>query len=233
MLIIALMRNFIVKKIEKLLNTHIQANEVTQVIKPFNIFSDNEYNCLKNGEDIFENKSDASKADTIASSMKKTLTERMRKDPVLYEKFSVLIQDIINQFREGRISGKDYYDKVSSVREDFISGERFVPESLKGNGEACALYDILQEELSTEISGDNNKLSFISSETALSIQKLLDDIWKVDFWKDIDCVKSFEDKVEDHFLDNVNRQFDMNISFENVSRIIERVEDVLRSRRSN
>lgn len=97
-------------KIKKLLDTHIQANEVIQLNKPVNIFDDEAFMVVKEEQAIYGTtpKTTASKADTIAHATKKVLTERMDEDPAFYEKFSKLIQQAIEDFRAKRISDLDY-----------------------------------------------------------------------------------------------------------------------------
>src|SRR5690606_18520952 len=53
-------------KIKKLLDTHIQANEVIQLNPPVNIFDDQNFDAVKQGQGIHSGKSTAAKADTIA-----------------------------------------------------------------------------------------------------------------------------------------------------------------------
>jgi type I restriction enzyme R subunit len=95
-------------KIKKLLDTHIGASEVTILNEPVNIFDDESFNLVKEGQGIHSKKSTVSRADTIAHATKKIITEKMEEDPYFYEKFSKLIQQAIDDFRQLRISDLDY-----------------------------------------------------------------------------------------------------------------------------
>ena len=44
--------------------------------------------------------------------MKRTISEKMEEDPAFYQKFSDLIQRVIDEFRAARISGVEYLDRV-------------------------------------------------------------------------------------------------------------------------
>ena len=79
-------------KIKKLLDTHIQANEVTQLNEPVNIFDEKMFNMVKEDQGVYQTKTTASKADTIAHATKRSISENMDEDPAFYEKFSKLIQ---------------------------------------------------------------------------------------------------------------------------------------------
>ena len=80
-------------KIKKLLDTHIQANEVVQLNEPVNIFDSNSFGFVKESQGVYTgSKSVASKADSIAFATKKTTTEKMDEDPTFYQNLSKLIQ---------------------------------------------------------------------------------------------------------------------------------------------
>ncbi|MEM8727613.1 MAG: hypothetical protein AAGE99_02740 [Chlamydiota bacterium] len=95
-------------KIKKLLDTHIQVNEVVQLNAPVDIFDDQHFDAVKKGQGIHSGKSTAAKADTIAHATKKVINEKMAEDPTFYEKFSKLIQQAIDDFKARRISDLDY-----------------------------------------------------------------------------------------------------------------------------
>src|SRR5262249_57786442 len=59
-----------------------------------------------------EHTSDASKADRIASATKRTITEKMDEDPTFYRQFSELLEETIRDYREKRISERDYLNNV-------------------------------------------------------------------------------------------------------------------------
>ena len=104
-------------RIKKLLDTHIQANEVTRLNDPVNMFDDKTFSMVKEERGVYQAKTTAARADIIAHSTKRTITENMDKDPAFYEKFSKLIQDAIDDFRNQRISDLEYLQKVSAIRD--------------------------------------------------------------------------------------------------------------------
>ncbi|NMA39709.1 MAG: type I restriction endonuclease subunit R, partial [Lentisphaerae bacterium] len=97
-------------KIKKLLDTHIQANEVIRLNEPVNIFDDASFMAVKEDRGVVyrTGKSSASKADAIAYATKKVISEKMGEDPAFYEKFSKLIQQVIEDFRAKRLSDLEY-----------------------------------------------------------------------------------------------------------------------------
>jgi type I restriction enzyme R subunit len=89
-------------KIQKLLDTHISANEVLKLNEPVNIFDANAFQQVV--EEQGQGRPTSAKADMIAHATKRAITERLDEDPAFYEKFSKLIQAAIDDYRAGRIS---------------------------------------------------------------------------------------------------------------------------------
>ncbi|MDD3880225.1 MAG: type I restriction endonuclease subunit R, partial [Syntrophomonas sp.] len=128
-------------KIKKLLDVHIQANEVIQLNEPVNIFDDNAFLAIKEERGVYETKSKAARADAIAHATKKAITEKMEEDPAFYEKFSLLIQQAIDGFRAKRISDLEYLNLVSEIRNKVVTRQHDdMPETLLGNEDAMAYY---------------------------------------------------------------------------------------------
>ena len=86
-------------RIKKLLDTHIQANEVVQLNYPVNIFDEKMFGLVKEEQIVYGKKTTASKADAIAHATKKAITEKMGEYPAFYENFSKLIQQAIDEYR--------------------------------------------------------------------------------------------------------------------------------------
>ncbi|MYJ86332.1 MAG: type I restriction endonuclease subunit R, partial [Rhodobacteraceae bacterium] len=153
-------------KIKKLLDMHIQANEVIQLNPPVNIFDDENFNTLKQGKGIYSNKSIAAKADTIAHATKKAIHEKMGEDPAFYKKFSKMIQQAIDDFKARRISDLEYLNKVSNIREWVVSRKHDnVPEIISGNDEACAYFGIIKPYF-MKYESEKEKIEIVSAEAS-------------------------------------------------------------------
>ena len=218
-------------KIKKLLDTHIQANEVIQLNAPVDIFDDQNFDAVKKGQGIHSGKSTAAKADTIAHATKKVINEKMDEDPALYEKFSKLIQQAIDDFKARRISDLDYLNKVSDIRDSVVSKKHDdVPESISGNDEACAYYGVIKPYF-MNYEAEVQEIDSVSAETSLAIQRIIEDHWKVDFWADDDAQKSAINDIDDFLYDEVKDKFDMALSLEQMDEIIEKTMQIAKSRR--
>ncbi len=218
-------------KIKKLLDTHIQANEVIQLNAPVDIFDDQNFDAVKKGQGIHSGKSTAAKADTIAHATKKVINEKMDEDPAFYEKFSKLIQQAIDDFKARRISDLDYLNKVSDIRDSVVSKKHDdVPDSINGNDEACAYYGVIKPYF-MKYEAETQEIESVSAETSLAIQRIIEDHWKVDFWTDDDAQKSAINDIDDFLYDEVKDKFDMALSLEQMDEIIEKTMQIAKSRR--
>jgi type I restriction enzyme R subunit len=218
-------------RIKKLLDTHIQANEVIQLNEPVNIFDDNMFNQVKEDQGVYQTKKPtASKADTIAHATKKVITEKMGEDPAFYEKFSKLIQQAIEDFRAKRISDLDYLGKVVDIRDKVVGKVHDdVPEKLTGNEDAMAYYGILKPFFEKH-DLDESDLESIAADTAIAIHSILESHQKVNFWYDEDAQKQTVNEIDDYFYDELKVRKGIELSLDQMDDIIEKALQVAKHR---
>ncbi len=227
-------------KIKKLLDMHIQANEVVQLNKPVNIFDDKMFNQIKEEEGIYQNKkTTASKADMIAHATKKAITEKMDEDPAFYKKFSKLIQKAIEDFRAKRISDLDYLNKVVDIRNKVVGKEHDdIPDKLFGNEDAMAYFGVLKPFLENDQAQQTGKLNeedleSAAADTAIAIHSILETHKKIHFWDDEDAQKQVVNEIDDYFYDELKAQRGIELSLDQMDGIIEKVLQVAKSRSYN
>lgn len=217
-------------KIKKLLDTHIQANEVIQLNEPVNIFDEKMFNEVKEDQGLYATRSTAAKADAIAHATKKAITEKMDEDPAFYEKFSKLIQQTIDDFKAKRISDLEYLNKVTEIRGKVATRQHDdMPAKLEGNEDAMAFYGILKPFFEAD-SLDASLCENISTDTALAVQQILQRYWKVQFWDDDDAQKQAMNEIDDYLYDHVKGDHHVDLSLEQMDEIIERSMQVARHR---
>lgn len=217
-------------KIKKLLDTHIQANEVIQLNKPVNIFDDRLFNQVKEERGIYNWKTMAAKADAIAHATKRFITERVAEDPVFYEKFSNLIQQAIEDFRAKRLSDLDYLNKVTEIRNKVVTRQHDdIPGKLSGNEDAMAYYGVLKSYFEQHYLG-KEECEELSADTALAIQDILNRYWKVQFWDDEDAQKQVINEIDDYLYDEVRGKRGVEISLDQMDELIEKAMQVARFR---
>lgn len=217
-------------KIKKLLDTHIQANEVIQLNEPVNIFDDEAFMVVKEEQAIYgtKPKTTASKADTIAHGTKKVITEKMDEDPAFYEKFSKLIQQAIEDFRAKRISDLDYLNKVVDIRNKVVGKMHDdIPDKLAGLEDAMAYFGVLDSLI-------NDQCSMISeddaADTAIAIHGIFEKHRKVHFWDDEDAQKQAVNEIDDYLYDELKTERGIELSLDQMDDIIEKVMQVAKHR---
>lgn len=205
-------------KIQKLLDTHISANEVTQLNAPVNIFDEKTFLQVKQDQGVYDTRSTASRADSIAHATKRAITERMGEDPAFYEKFSKLIQQAIDDFRAKRISDQEYLQRVTGYGENVASRRHDdVPEALQGDEHAMAFYGILKPFFNTGSNADE-----LAAAAALAVAGIFKKNMKVNFWDDFDAQKRTMNDIDDYLYDQIKGKQGMALSTEQMDEIIER-----------
>jgi len=218
-------------KIKKLLDTHIQADEVIQLNKPVNIFDNEMFDQVKEEHGIYDTKKTAaSRADTIAHATKKVIIDKMDTDPAFYEKFSKLIQQAIEDFRAKRISDLDYLIKVIDIRNKIVGKVHDnVPDQLIDNEDAMAYYGVIKPFIKkNEL--DENELDSIIADTAIVIHEIIQKHNKVNFWDDEDAKNQAVDEIDDYLYDELKNTKDIDLSIEQMDEIIDKVLQVAEHR---
>jgi type I restriction enzyme R subunit len=221
-------------KIKKLLDTHIQANEVIQLNKPVNIFDDDSFMEVKEDQGVYgSRKSTGSKADTIAHATKKVITEKMDEDPAFYEKFSKLIQQAIEDFRAKRISDLDYLNMVVDIRNKVVGKVHDdIPDELSGNEDAMAFFGVLKPSLEKHELSEGD-LEPAAVDTAIAIHRILEKHKKVHFWDDEDAQKLVVNEIDDYLYDEIRTVRGIALSLDQMDDIIEKVLQVAKHRSYN
>ncbi len=217
-------------KIKKLLDTHIRADEVIALNEPVNIFDEQQFEQLKEVHGVAEGKSSAAVADAIAHATKRVITERMDEDPALYQKFSEMIQQAIDDFLARRISEQDYLETVVDIRQRVVTGEHeAVPERIASDEAAMAYFGVVREVLQeTGLAAPD--LDEIAADAAIAMRGILARNHKVRYWDDPDAQNRTRDEMDDYLYDVVRDEHGVHLAPEQHDEIIERVMRVARSR---
>jgi type I restriction enzyme R subunit len=219
-------------KIKKLLDTHIQANEVIQLNEPVNIFDDKLFNAVKEEQGVY-GKTTAAKADAIAHATKKVISEKMAEDPAFYEKFSRLIQQAIEDFRAKRMSDLEYLHSVAEIRNKVVTRQHDdMPTQLVGYEDAMAYYGVLKP-LFAQCGLENEECEAVTADVALAIQTILERRWKVQFWDDSDVQNQVVNDIDDYLFDVVKGEKGIELGLEQMDEIIKKAMAVTESRRKS
>lgn len=201
-------------RVRKLLDTYVEANYVEQLTKEVNIFDQKMVQ-----EALAEyGKSPASKADMIASRMKKVININIDKDEAFYKKFSELIEDTIRAFQEGRIDEKQYLERILKTRDDMQAGHlEGVPESIRDKEKARAFFGALNGVLKEkgDVSEIKNHLATAGIQIAAIVEKLTIRDWK----KNIDIQNKMENDIEDYLIEH-RKTMGVELTFDEIDEIL-------------
>ena len=183
-------------KIQKLLDDHVVAMPAETIISLVNI---NDADALKAVVD--ENGvSDASKADRIASATRRVITEKMEEDPSFYKEFSELLEETIRDYREKRLSERDYLQHVIELASKVARKERggSLPEAVRNSEDGQAFYGLLAGKLvgpAGDIGAD------ATAEIALSVIDIIKQHHIVDVWSNDVAQNNMHNAIDDYFFD--------------------------------
>jgi type I restriction enzyme R subunit len=213
-------------KIQKLLDDHVIAMPAETIIEVVNINDPEALRAVVGETGI----SDASKADRIASATRRTITEKMEEDPALYRRFSEMLEETIREYREKRISEKDYLNNIVDLASRVARRDhgRSVPAALKSNDDAQAFYGLLQPVLSRSGIGQN------AEETAAEIALKLIGIVKahhiVGVWSNDIAQNNMHNAIDDYFFDVLRDEKGIELPLDDIDQLESQIMDVARAR---
>ena len=203
-------------KIRKLLDTHLVASEITQVVQPINIFDE-----LAFEEAIARQKSIASQADLISSLTKRTITEKMEEDPAFYRKFSELLKQAIDNYHAQRISEADYLTKAQEIRQAIITHQdREIPLAIAEDKNVVAYWGLIKPFLEVHIK-DAKILEKVSMDAALAITDIIGQNTIVDWVNNEEIKKDMMNAIDDYLYDVICHQHALELSPEEMDEFIE------------
>jgi type I restriction enzyme R subunit len=213
-------------RVRKLLDRHVSAGEVETITPSVNIFDQNAF-----AKVVEEGKTQAAQADTIAYATKKTIHERMDEDPAFYKRFSILLEETIEEWRAKRLSDADYLRRVSQIRDSVRdrTGDE-VPEPVRYQPDARAFFGLVKETIAPYAAGDRS-LDAIGAETALAIDRIIEERRVVNWTDNPDVQNRMRTAIEDQLFELKERD-GLPLTLEDIDDVMERVLDVAKRRKA-
>lgn len=141
----------------------------------------------------------AAKADTIAYATERTLTERMDEDPALYRKFSEMLRETIQAFRDHLMSEMEYLQRVRDLRDQVASrAASDVPACLAENDVAQAYYRILLDQWDRLTDAPCSHQA--AADMALTIDSVVRPLAVVDWRQKADVLNRMRADIDDSFF---------------------------------
>jgi len=208
-------------QIQKLIDTHIPADEIIQMNELVNIFDKEAFEA-----EVEKTTGEVAKADKIASRTEKHITEKMDEDPAFYKRFSQLIKDTIEDYLQKRINDKEYLERMKTYMQKVLSHEDSeLPEKLKLKPVASAFYGVAKEEFEEWIT-DDIVLTSIAEDLALESDEIIVKLKKIDWEKSVDVPKKMVFQIGDYIIDEIRDKYDLKLGFEQIDSIAERMVEI-------
>ncbi len=201
-------------KMQKLLDTYVSAKGMLKIVEPCNITEEDKFN--KEHEQM---KTIMAKATHIRTRLTRTFDEKMMENPPYYKKFSKRLEEVIEEYRNRRISEAQYLEKMEKLKQDFISGNSGIiyPENVKEDEER-AIYGAIYEIINVHLH-ENCKLYEIG-EISTNIKEAIEARIKRD-WHYNEEVHNSIKRFIDETIYTYTEEKNIEISFEEIDQIIE------------
>jgi len=213
-------------RVAKLLDTHVTSTEVMKLGEAVNIFDVEAFQV-----EVDKLETPAARADTIAYHLKRTLTETMDRDPAFYAKFSRLIQDAIDAYRQGRIDEITYLKTVTGYQQTVQQGhDDATPAKLRPYRDAGAFYGLLTEPESPCATPDcPAALPEALVELAIGFEQVVEQMRVRDWVGNPDVQRAMKREMDDLLYDTV-RAHGMKLTDGEMNYLIDGVLEIAKSR---
>jgi len=215
------------QKIRKLMDAHIQSSGVKPLTELVNIFDRERF-----AQEVDRVEGTAAKADTIAHRVKRTLTERMEQDPAFYKKFSKLIDETIQAYKEGRLGELQYLEQVTEINATIVAGrDDALPAELRRHKHAAAYYGVIREPMANYFTAsDLPRLTLIAQEMAVRVETIIEHHKIRDWVNNHDVHKRMKAAIEDYLFDELAPQHHIRLNAPDLDEILDRLIEVARQR---
>ncbi len=211
-------------KIKKLLDTNLGTEGVEQIVGAIDLFDDEQ-----RAKAMSESDGDAAKADMIAHNTKRILEVKWKQeDPAFYQKFSKLLQNLIDTFRANRIRVAEYLNKAFEIEKRVLrpSGDD-VPEQIRHNEIATSffrnIYPVFQQ------SCDDTHCKKNCADASLTIANIINENRIVNWTVNMDCQNRMRQYIEDYLFE-LKDKHQIELTFENIDLIMDRCLEIAKVR---
>lgn len=211
-------------RVQKMLDSYVGTEGIDRIVEPVDIFSDDFFE-IQDGQ---SKRSDASKADEIASRTKKVVEERMDEDPAMFRKFSDMIDETIQKFLHDRISEKEYLEKVKQIKQGVQQGIwDGTPNELKERPVARSFYNTIKTEMdeffvNAYMPIDEEKRDELYTTAGMTLDETIEELTIVDWETNPDVKNKMFIVIEDYMIE-LFRKLDLKRDFDAIERIAETI----------
>lgn len=211
-------------KMQKLIDNYIAAEGMMKITNPVDILDKEAFD-----EEIARIQNPRSKADTIRTRLTRSISEKYDENPAYYQKFSDRIEKVLEEYKNRRISEAadlDYLTKIEHIMKNYREkkDDTSYPDPIKYNENAQAFYGEVNsviKESSASYTTKEDDVAILS----LEIDNVIKENSKVDWHDNIDVHNKIAQEIDDILYDYTSKN-NIEIPFEDIDKIIEKVKNV-------
>jgi len=205
---------------QKLMDNYISAEEIIRITNLVDILDKTNFE-----KELERLGSKRAKADAIRTRMTKSISEKWGENPAFYKKFSKRIEEVLQAYREARISEGEYLNKMKEIVNDFRSGDSGIdyPKSIKSDSNAQAFYGVIKQEVAEYNTKPN--LNEIIGTLSLQVEAIIQKHVKVDFHDNTNIHNRIAQEIDDLLFDFKKKE-GINLSFDQIDKIIETIKSI-------
>ena len=212
-------------KMQKLMDQYISAEDIIRITNPVDILNEKGFK-----EELDRLGSKRAKADAIRTRLTKSVSTKWDENPAYYKKFSERIQEVIDQYKEKRISEADYLNSMNELLNEFRQGEpkEEYPAIIKDNGHAQAFYGVTKDLLTMkdeQVSYGDEDFAMLSIEMDTIIKRHK----KVDWHNNVQVHNRIEQDIDDLLYD-FSKEKDVVLEDDVILKLIEQIKVVALNR---
>jgi len=207
-------------KMQVLMDNYISAEEVIRITNPVDIMDEKGFE-----EELQRMQSPRAKADAIRTRLSKRIETKWDENPIYYKKFSERIEEVLQAYKDKRISEADYLKRMKQILQDFRTGASGVtyPDNIRKNPNAQAFYGVVKEVIAE--TNDLTDKDELMGELALKVDEIVAEYTKVDWHDNVDVHNRIAQELDDLLYDFA-KENGLKQDFDQIDKIIESVKTV-------
>ncbi|WP_411680219.1 type I restriction endonuclease subunit R [Clostridium thailandense] len=208
-------------RMQKLIDNYIAAECMMHITNPVDILDEKAFQ-----DEVKRMNSPRSKADTIRTRLGKSISEKWDENPAYYQKFSERIEKVLEEYKNKRISEVEYLNNMEDIMNKYRQkkDETIYPEPIRNNENAQAFYGVVNEVVKEEGTRYNIAEEDLGT-VALEIDNVIKENSKVDWHDNLDVHNKIAQEIDDVLYDYTSKT-GVEISFDDIDKIIEKVKNV-------
>ena len=215
-------------RVRKLMDSHIKSADIRTITELVDIFDAARFDA-----EVAKISIPAARADTIANRIKMTATENMEQDPAFYKRFSKLIDETIEAYRQGRLDELEYLDAVTKAMHNMRQGkDDATPDKLRRFKHAPAYHGVIREPLAQYTTNTEAvSIEELTADIAIEMEAIIEQRKVRDWVNNLDVQNQMKREIED-YLYSVKGRFELPLTGGDIDQILDSVIEVARQRDS-